>query len=318
MVDVVALGETMVQFNAVTSGPLRYVTTFEKHAAGTESNFTIGLTRMGISAGWISKLGKDEFGQYIYNFLRGEGVDVSHVRFSTNAPTGIYFIQRDYPVPGESVVFYYRKGSAASQLTPRDLPLAYIQAAKVFHTTGITLALSNSCQSTVTTALEHAKKSGVKASFDTNIRRKLWDSDKARTVMLPYLRSCDIIFTDLHDTQTLLHEDRPSHAAEQLLEFGAQLVVIKMGAQGAYAAASNGETAMKKAYAVPVVDVVGAGDAFDAAFIASYLQKRDLFHSLEIANVAGALCVTVRGDVEAIPTLDDVQRFLEQRDYVLR
>jgi sugar/nucleoside kinase (ribokinase family) len=89
MVDVVALGETMVQFNAVTSGPLCYVTTFEKHVAGTESNFTIGLIRMGLSAGWISKLGKDEFGQYIYTFLRGEGVDVSYVRFETNAPTEI-------------------------------------------------------------------------------------------------------------------------------------------------------------------------------------------------------------------------------------
>jgi sugar/nucleoside kinase (ribokinase family) len=318
MVDVVALGETMVQFNAVTSGPLRYVTTFEKHAAGTESNFTIGLHRMGISAGWISKLGQDEFGQYIYNFLRGEGVDVSHVRFTSNAQTGIYFVQRDYPIPGESVVFYYRNGSAASQLTPRDLPLAYIQSASIFHTTGITLALSDSCQSTVSTAIEHAKSSGVKISFDTNIRRKLWNPDKARTVILPYLESCDIIFTDINDTQILFQEDRPSYAAAKLLTMGAQIVVIKMGAQGAYAATSKGETAMKKAYTVPVIDVIGAGDAFDAAFIAGYLQEQDLLHCLEIANVAGALCVTVRGDVEAIPTLDDVQRFLERRDYIFR
>lgn len=318
MVDVVALGETMVQFNAVTSGPLRYVATFEKHAAGTESNFAIGLIRMGISAEWISKLGQDEFGQYIYNFLRGEGVDVSHVRFTSKAQTGIYFIQRDYPIPGESVVFYYRNGSAASQLRPQDLPLAHIQSAKIFHTTGITLALSDSCQSTVATAMEQAKSGGVKISFDTNIRQKLWDPDTARTVMLPYLESSDIIFTDINDTQILFQEDRPSHAAEKLLNLGAQIVVIKMGAQGAYAATSKGETAMKKAYTVPVIDVVGAGDAFDAAFIAGYLQEQDLLHCLEIANVAGALCVTVRGDVEAIPTLDDVQRFLDRRNYILR
>jgi sugar/nucleoside kinase (ribokinase family) len=75
---------------------------------------------------------------------------------------------------------------------------------------------------------------------------------------------------------------------------------------------------MKKAYKVPVIDVIGAGDAFDAAFIAGYLQEQDLLDCLEIANVAGALCVTVRGDVEAIPTLEDVQRFLERRDYIFR
>jgi 2-dehydro-3-deoxygluconokinase len=158
----------------------------------------------------------------------------------------------------------------------------------------------------------------MKVSFDTNIRRKLWDPDAARTVMLPYLKSCDIVFTDIHDMQILLQENRPSQAVETLLKLGAQIVVIKLGAQGAYAATSRGETAMKKAYSVPVIDVVGAGDAFDAAFIAGYLQEWDLLRCLEIANVAGALCVTVRGDVEAIPTIDDVHQFLEQRDYVFR
>lgn len=119
--------------------------------------------------------------------------------------------------------------------------------------------------------MEHAQSSGVKTSFDTNIRRKLWNPDKARTAILLYLESCDIIFTDINDTKILFHEDRPQHAAETLLRLGAQIAVIKMGAQGAYAATSKGETAMKKAYSVPVIDVVGAGDAFDAAFIAGYL-----------------------------------------------
>jgi sugar/nucleoside kinase (ribokinase family) len=318
MVDIIALGETMVQLNALTSGPLRYVNSFEKHAAGTESNFAIGVVRMGFSAGWISRLGDDELGKYIYNFIRGEGVDVSHVTFDSKAPTGVYFIQRDYPIPGQSVVYYYRSGSAASRLAPSDIPLDYIGSAKVFHTTGITLALSDSCRRTVRYSMESARKRGVEVSFDTNIRLKLWSPTEARETIMKYLNLCDIVFTDLQDAKILVDEDDPVRAADSLLRLGPRVVVVKMGEKGSYAATSDNERAMQKAFTVPVIDVVGAGDAFASAFVASMLKGWSLARCLEVASVAGALCVTVRGDVEALPTFDDVQRFLENRSYVFR
>jgi 2-dehydro-3-deoxygluconokinase len=240
----------MVQLNALTSGPLRYVNSFEKHAAGTESNFAIGVVRMGLSAGWISRLGDDEFGKYIYNFIRGEGVDVSHVTFDSETPTGVYFIQRDYPIPGKSVVYYYRSGSAASRLTPSDIPLDYIGSAKILHTTGITLALSDSCRravSYITLALsdscrravsysmESAKNRGVEVSFDTNIRLKLWSPTEARKTIMKYLNLCDIVFTDLQDAKILVDEDDPVKAADNLLRLGPRIVVLKMGEKGSYA-----------------------------------------------------------------------------------
>lgn len=115
MPEVVALGEPLVQFNAVTDGPLRHVTYFEKHATGTEANVCVALVRLGVSCGLITRLGADEFGLFIYNWLRGgEGVDVSHVKFDTERPTGIYFVQRNYPIPGVSDVLYYRRGGSAA------------------------------------------------------------------------------------------------------------------------------------------------------------------------------------------------------------
>ena len=217
MVDVISIGETMVQLNAFTSGPLRYVNYFEKHAAGTESNFAIGIVRMGYSAGWISRLGNDEFGRYILNFIRGEGVDVSRVVFDSEAPTGIYFIQRDYPVPGKSVIYYYRKGSAASRLKPEDVDVEYIASAKIFHTTGITLALSESCREAALKAIESARNGDTEVSFDTNIRLKLWSPEEARKVIMNYIGLCDIIFTDPQDAGILLGKDDPSKAAEKFL-----------------------------------------------------------------------------------------------------
>jgi len=318
LVDIVTMGETMVQLNAFTSGPLRYVNYFEKHAAGTESNVAVGAVRMGHTAGWMSRLGLDEFGRYIYNFLKGEGVDVSHVGFDPEAPTGLYFVQRDYPVPGKSAVYYYRKGSAASKISIEDVDQNYISSAKIFHTTGVTLALSESCRLAVERAFEVAEEAGVKISFDTNIRLKLWSPDEARRIILKYIEETDILFTDTEDSEILIGESEPSKAAKMFLPMGPKIVVVKMGERGAYVANSEGEAVMKAAFKVPVVDTIDAGDSFDAAFLSSMLRGLSLERSLEVSNAAGALCVTVRGDVEAIPSIEDVQRFLEGGGHILR
>ncbi len=318
MVDLVALGETMIQMNALTSGPLRYVNGFEKHAAGTESNVAVGLARMGFSAGWISKLGDDEFGRYIHGFLRGEGVDVSRVRFDVGAPTGVYFIQRDYPVPGKSVVYYYRKGSAASRLGPEDVDEEYLASAKVFHTTGVTLALSETCRATVDKAIQVARDAGVLVSFDTNIRLKLWTAEEARRVILPYLRKVDTLFTDIQDSEILIGESDPAKAANTYLNIGVSTAAVKMGDDGAYVASSDGGSSTGEAFKVPVVDVTGAGDAFDAAFLSCRMRGMTIDRALEFANAAGALTVTVRGDVEAIPSFSDVERFLTGKEHILR
>jgi 2-dehydro-3-deoxygluconokinase len=318
MVDLVSMGETMIQLNAVTSGPLRYVNNFEKHAAGTESNVAVGMVRMGYSAGWVSKLGDDELGRYIHGFLRGEGVDVSRVRFDAAAPTGLYFVQRDFPLPGKSVIYYYRKGSAASRLTPEDVDAEYLASAKIFHTTGVTLALSDSCRKTVDKAIEISRDSGVKVSFDTNIRLKLWSPDEAKRVLLPYLSKADTLFTDIQDSEILVGESDPASAAEKYLKMGVETAVIKMGDRGAYVATKDGRHSMGAAFKVPVVDVTGAGDAFDAAFLSCMMKGMDLDESIEFANATGALCVTVRGDVEAIPSVADVKRFIDGGEHFLR
>lgn len=318
MVDVVTMGETMIQLNAFTSGPLRYVNYFEKHAAGTESNVAVGVVRMGHSAGWISRLGDDELGRYIHNFLKGEGVEVTKVTFDPGASTGLYFVQRDYPVPGKSVVYYYRKGSAASKLSPKDLDLDYISSARVFHTTGVTLALSQTCRETVDIAFKAAARGGAEISLDTNIRLKLWSPTEARETLTGYIGLCNILFTDTEDSEIIIGEKDPSKAAERFLSMGPKTVVVKMGDKGAYVANSAGERAMVEAHKVPVVDTIGAGDAFDAAFLSCRLRGLGLDRSLKVANAAGALCITVRGDVEAIPSFEDVERFLEGKGTVFR
>lgn len=140
MTDVLTLGETMALLAPDESGSMKHQHTFKKSLGGAESNVAIALSRLGHDVCWHSKLGADPHGEYIHSFVRGEGVDTQTVEFTEEAPTGLMFKERR--ALGESSVYYYRHGSAASTMTPADLPTDAIAEADYLHLTGITPALS--------------------------------------------------------------------------------------------------------------------------------------------------------------------------------
>ena len=311
--DFVSLGEVMIQLNPLTPGPLRHVRYFEVHVAGAEANTLIGLSRLGHSCGLITRVGNDEFGELILSTLRSEGIDVSRIRKDSEHPTGVYFIQRHYPVPGKSTVYYYRRGSAASCMGEDDVDEEYIVNSRALYLTGITPALSQSCLKAFDKAYATAARGGLDIVFDTNIRLKLWGSpEEAKEVLAKYLRA-KIVFTNIEDLSILLPNTPVVDAAKHVLSKGAEVVVVKLGEEGAVAITKD-SVIKSEPYKVPFVeDVIGAGDAFNAAFIASYYRGLPLNEALEYANYAGALVVTVRGDIEALPTWEVLEVLKESR-----
>lgn len=316
MPEVVTLGETMVMMNPETSGPLKYISKFTKQIGGAESNFAIGVVRLGHSAGWISRLGSDEFGKYVLSFIQGEGVDTSRVKFDSEAPTGLFFKERrEY---GESKVYYYRKGSAASRLTPEDLDFDYICSAKVLHISGITPALSGDCYETIKEAVAIAKSKGVTVCLDPNIRLKLWSKERAREVIMELAAQADIVLPGVSEGEILLGETEPVKIAERFLALGVQKVVVKLGKQGAYYATAT-ESKLVPGYPVEkVVDPIGAGDGFAAGFIAGQLKGYSMEESVKLANAVGALATTVTGDVEGLPTMEEVAIFKGEKEGIDR
>jgi len=269
--DVVCMGEIMVQFNAMTRGPLRHVQLFEKHAAGAEGNVAIGVSRLGCTAGLISRVGNDEFGRFLLGALRAEEVDTSHVTVDPDHPTAAFFIQRGYPLPNRSEAFYYRKDSAGSRLSPADVDHAYIASSKIFHITGITPALSESSKNATISAVAAAKQSRTSLSLDTNIRLKLWSKEAARSNLLTMCKSADIVFTSCPDAKIILNRDQPEEIAKALHDAGVKTVVVKLGDKGAFAS-SEGEAFTQPATPTYVEDPTGAGDSFAAAFLATKLR----------------------------------------------
>jgi sugar/nucleoside kinase (ribokinase family) len=301
--DVVCMGEVIVELNAITRGPLRHVTLFEKHAGGAEGNVAIGVSRLGQSSGIITRVGKDEFGKFLLATLKSENVDTSHVTIDADSPTGIFFIQRGYPIANKSSSVYYRQDSAGSKVTVADVDRNYIASAKVFHVTGITPALSATAEEATKIAVKVAKESKVAVSLDTNVRLKLWGREKARRTLLPLCETADIVFTSCPDSKIILGEDEPTAITKRLHGAGVETVVVKLGDRGAFAS-SNGETARVPMIPTTVEDPTGAGDSFAAAFLATRLKGWKLEDSLRAGSATAALVVTVRGDFESIPNMN--------------
>jgi 2-dehydro-3-deoxygluconokinase len=302
--EVVTFGETMVLLLAEQVGPLREATTFRRYIAGAESNVAIGLSRLGQRSGWFSRVGDDDFGRAVVFRVRGEGVDTSQVKIDPAAPTGMVIRERREMGPIEQV--YYRRGSAASRLMPEDLDAGYIAQARFLHLTGITPALSASCRETVFAAAEIARSAGVRVVLDPNYRSKLWDGETFRRVVRDLAALTDIILPGREEAELLTGETDPRLALDGLSGLGPSVVVLKVGGEGALALWEDQLIAAPAAKLERIIDPVGAGDAFAAGLLAGLLRNLSTETALALANRCGSLAMTTPGDMESLPTWQEV------------
>lgn len=302
--SVVTLGETLALFAASGPGSLRSGARFDFRIGGAESNVAIGLARLGVPAAWFGRVGTDSFGDEIVRSLRGEGVDAHAVRDSL-LRTGVMVKERRTPLHQQ--VSYYRAGSAGSALSADDIDDALIARAGVLHVTGITPALSASAASAVTHSIAVARASGVLVSLDVNYRAGLWSITEASERLGRLLPQIDLLFAgpeegalfvDAHDDAAVL--------ARSIAELGPREVVIKTGAAGATSFV-DGEVHSATPPQVPVVDTVGAGDAFVAGYLTALLEGRLPGERLTFACVAGAFACMATGDWEGAASRADLE-----------
>ncbi|MFD2655054.1 sugar kinase [Gracilibacillus thailandensis] len=308
--DVVTIGEAMALFTPDTTGKMRYASQFSRKFAGAETNVAIGVTRLGLQAGWISRVGDDELGKALISFVRGEGIDTSQVKIDSQTQTGLYF--KELRSEQDVRVYYYRAGSAASKLSPTDINEDYIASAKYLHLTGITPALSESCYQAVKQAIEYAKKHNITIIFDPNIREKLWGSkEKARQVLLEIAAEVDIVLPGVSEAAYLFGQHELEQYGSLFLENGAEVVILKQGSKGA-SFFTKEEQGFVPGYPIErVVDPIGAGDGFAAGVISGLLEKLPLEKTLARANAIGAMVTMVNGDVEGLPDIEEMERFVQ-------
>ena len=315
--DVVTFGESMVVFNADANGPLRYVHNFAKSLGGAESNVATAIAKLNHSAGWFSKVSDDEFGRFVIDSVRAEGVDTSRVIVDKERSTGLLF--KEHYQRSNPNVYYYRKNSAASTISVEDIDEEYIKQAKILHLTGITPALSKSCREAVYKAIEIAKKNGVLVSFDPNIRLKLWSIEEAKDVLIDIANKADIVMPGLDEAELLLGLTDKDEVCDYFLSKEAKMVVVKLGADGCYIK-NKKEAVEVSGYNVSdlIQDTAGAGDGFAAGFLSGYLENLPLKEIGEYANGVGAMATLVKGDMEGYPYYDQLMEFIGKKQGIDR
>lgn len=301
--DIISIGEPLMELSDVyVDGQRLYLPGF----GGDTSNFIISAARQGAGTAYYSRLGLDSFGDSFMKLWENEGVDVSSVQRDKDAHTGLYFIT--YGENGHEFT-YMRKGSAASRMTPEDIPEDLIKSCKLFHVSGISQAISDTACDAVFRAISVVKENGVLVSSDPNLRLKLWGKDRAAAVIHATAAMCDVFLPSYSDVTVLTGLDDPDGILEFYHKLGAKLIVMKMGDEGAMVS-YEGKKSVFPCYHVDTVDCAGAGDTFDGAFCARWLAGDSPEDAAKYANIAAALSTRGKGAVAPIPTKDEVAPYL--------
>lgn len=303
--DVVTLGEAMAMFVADECGDLASASHFSKRIAGAELNVAIGLARLGLNVGWVSRIGDDAFGRFTCQQLDHEGVDRRLVTTDARYPTG-FQLKSKVDDGSDPLVEYFRKGSAASHLSVADFTLnpGYFTSARHLHLSGVAAALSDSSLALLQQVAREMKASSKTISFDPNLRPVLWSSEQEMVKQLNGLAQfADWVLPGIKEGQILTGHTQPEAIADFYLAMGVKAVVIKTGSDGAWYKTADGESGQIAAIRTDnVVDTVGAGDGFAVGVISALLEGKSLPAAIRRGNKIGSLAIQAIGDSEGLPT----------------
>ncbi|XP_009782121.1 probable fructokinase-7 [Nicotiana sylvestris] len=316
---VVCFGELLIDFvPTVSEVSLAEAPGFKKAPGGAPANVAVGIARLGGSSAFIGKVGADEFGYMLSDILKQNHVDNSGMRFDTHARTALAFVT--LRADGEREFMFFRNPSADMLLTEAELDKDLIQKARIFHYGSISL-IAEPCRSAHLAAMEIAKKAGCILSYDPNLRLPLWPSaDAARKGILSIWDQADVIKVS-EDEITFLTDGEDAYddnvVMTKLFRPNLKLLLVTEGGEGCryYTKNFHGRVNGIK---VTAVDTTGAGDAFVGGLLNSmasdpdiYQDEKKLRNALLFANGCGAITVTEKGAIPALPTKEAVLKILD-------
>lgn len=303
---ILTIGEALALFIADAPGDLHAVDGFRKRLAGAETNVAVGLCRLGHRVRWISRLGDDSFGRFVQSTLALEGLDLQAVRIDPARSTG--FMLKAIAPPGEDPsIEYHRRGSAASALCLDDLDADSLRRATHLHATGICPALSDTTRALTEHAMRSVRAAGRTVSFDPNLRPRLWPGETAMVETINRLAAlANWVLPGLEEGRRLTGLDTPERIAAFYCSQGAEAVVVKLGAEGAYWRTATADGWSPAAPVAQVVDTVGAGDGFAVGLISARLEGLSWAAAVARGNWIGARAIEVVGDLDGLPRRQDL------------
>jgi 5-dehydro-2-deoxygluconokinase len=304
-IEVSVLGRIGYDLFAVEQGrALAKVEHFSRHLGGSSANIAVGLARLGLSVGIISRLGKDPLADYLLDFLSLEGVSTEFVQLVEGYSTSLSLSQ--VSPPGQFSQVFYRQRPADTQVVVEEQELKLIRSSRLFVTNGTSLSASRSLEATQL-ALRRAREAGVMTAFDIDYRASSWNSPAAAGEeafrALPWV---DVVIGNEEECQLLTGEESPARQVEKILGSGVRILVRKLGSKGVEAHTEHEHHAADPVPA-QVVCTIGAGDGFAAGFLFTLLKGLPLPQCLLYGNAAASIVVSRVSCSDAMPYLSELE-----------
>ncbi|MCR5783409.1 MAG: 5-dehydro-2-deoxygluconokinase [Clostridia bacterium] len=319
--DIIPLGRVAVDFNPTDMNrPLSESSNFNKYVGGSPANIAVGMARLGKKVGFIGKVSDDQFGDYVTDYFRNDGIDVSHItRCKNGEKIGLTFTEIKSPT--ESSILMYREGVADLMLSPEDVDEDYIKRTKCLLISGTALCRSPSREAALK-AMMLAEKNGIPIIFDIDYRAYTWKSpDEISVYYSMVAEHADIILGsreeyDLTERITsVCSSDKES--AERLFACKAKIVVIKHGKEGSTAYTNDGKSYAVKPFPVKAMKGFGGGDGYASSFIRALIDGAEMYEALEYGSASAAMLVSAHSCSAAMPSLEAVTKFIadEKAEY---
>lgn len=320
--DLLTLGEVLLRLSPPTNERLVRGNSFIKQVGGAELNVACGVSLLGLRTGIISKLPDNDLGRFVENSVRFCGVSNDFITFdnSKNARLGIYYYENG-AAPRKPSVIYDRNYSSFQKIKISDFPSQMFKSSKVFHTTGITLALCKDSFDTAVKMLKKFKKQGTLISFDVNFRSNLWDGETAKECISKILPYVDIFFCSKSTAELTFGKHGSIENIQKSFcdEYGISIVastdrIVHSPKSHTFSSTVYNSTEQifytEHPYEkIDVVDRIGSGDAYIAGFLYGFIKyDGNCQKALEYGNASSAIKNTVPGDIPCskLSELDDI------------
>lgn len=314
--DLVLLGRVAVDFNPVDYfHPLAESTTFKKYVGGSPANIATGVSRHGLKAGFFARVSDDQFGDFVTDFFKKEGIDVSRIRRCEHGEKiGLTFTE--ILSPSESSILMYRNCIADLMLDPKDIDEEYIKHAKAILISGTALAASPSREAALK-AVMLAKRNNTVIFFDIDYRPYNWASEDEISIYYSMVaKEADVIMGSREEfdlTERLIESGRTDEeTAAAWHKERAKIVIIKHGKEGSTAYTNDGNNYSVKPFPVSALKSFGGGDGYASGFLYGLFKGWEMIDCLEFGSAEAAMMVASHSCSVDLPDPEAVKAFIKE------
>lgn len=300
-IDVTAFGEVLIDMISREEVPLRQCQNFTRYFGGSPANVLVNLQRLNNTTAFISRVGRDDFGEYLIDILKEENINLDCLQYDDQAATPIIFVNKSKETPS----WLPYRGADINIEEKKNIYDKIKQTAIYF--IGSFILSQNPARDTALKSIEYALDNNKIIAFDPSFRASLWsDSKKGKKIIKEIISESDFIKPSLDDAFHLFGKNTPKDYLKKYHDNGASIVILTLGKDGVLVSDGKTEPLHIPVFSKKVIDVTGAGDSFWSGFLSGVLRGLKIKEAAKLGNAVAAFKIQGIGALSSIPPLSEI------------